>query len=136
MKDSLVLVDTSAWILSFRKTGADELKAFLREAIDGRRVVTAPLIILELLQGCKTEKELENLKARLEALEFCPLDGLDWNGAYNLGYSLRRRGLTIPTLDILIAFLAAEKGFTLLHHDHHFKLIAEHFKLDCVDFIG
>lgn len=135
MKDNLVLVDTSAWILSFRKTGAERLKAFLREAIEGNRVVTTPLIILELLQGCTAEKELEILKTRLEALEFCPMDGFNWDGVYSLGFSLRRKGLTIPTLDILIASLAAENGYTLLHHDHHFRMIVVQLKLDVVDFM-
>lgn len=135
MMDKKVLVDTSAWILSFKGTGHEGLKSILREAIDKGRVVTTPLIVLEVLQGCKTQKEFDHLKVRLESLENCPLDNLDWEGVYSLGFSLRRRGLTVPTLDILIAFLSMEKGYTLLHHDHHFRSIAEHSDLSLIDFL-
>lgn len=136
MKDKKLLVDTSAWIVSFKKIGHEGLKTFLKEAIDKDRVVITPFILLELLQGCKTHKEYDNLKIRLESLENCPLGDLNWDKIYSLSFSLRRNGLTIPTLDILIAFLSIERGYTLLHQDHHFRRIAERSDLDAVDFLG
>lgn len=136
MKDRNILVDTSAWILSFKRTGHEELKALLKEAIDTKRVVTSPLIILELLQGCRTEKEFDTLKTRLESLENCSIEDLAWEKVYSFSFSLRKKGLTVPTLDIIIAFLSIEKGCTLLHHDHHFRKIAENSNLDAVDFLG
>jgi predicted nucleic acid-binding protein len=51
-----ILVDTSAWILSFRDSGSQKLKDNLRKALDTDRVVTTNIIILELLQGCRTKK--------------------------------------------------------------------------------
>jgi predicted nucleic acid-binding protein len=48
MRDE-ILVDTSAWILSFRETGNETLKDYLREALDSNRVVITNIIILELL---------------------------------------------------------------------------------------
>lgn len=135
MKDKKVLVDTSAWILSFKTTGHEGLKGFLKEAIDQDRVATTPLIILELLQGCKTQRDFDNLKMRLESLENCSLENLSWARVYSLGFSLRRKGLTVPTLDILIASLSMERGYTLLHHDYHFRSIAGHSELNAVDFI-
>ena len=61
MADKKFLVDTSAWILSFKTTGQEGLKTLLKEAIERDRVVTIPVIVLELLQGCKTQKEFDNL---------------------------------------------------------------------------
>lgn len=136
MNGKTVLVDTSAWIVSFKRTGPAALKTLLKEAIDKDRVVTTPLILLELLQGCKREEEFTHLKTRLESLENCSLEDLNWQRVYRLGFTLRRKGLTIPTLDILIASLAIEKGHTLLHHDHHFRMIAKHSGLDAIDFLG
>ncbi len=130
------LVDTSAWIASFKRTGNEELKTFLREAIDRDLVVINPLIVLELLQGCNTQKEFDTLKRRLESLEILPLIDLSWDNAYSFGFSLRSKGLTIPTLDIVIAFMAMEKGYTLLHHDHHFRMIVENSELEAIDFLG
>jgi predicted nucleic acid-binding protein len=136
VKNSKVLVDTSAWIVSFWRTGSEDLKAFLKESLERDQVVTTPVIILELLQGCKTEKEFAALKTRLESLESCFLEDSTWERAYHCGFMLRRKGLTLPTIDILIASLSIEKSYTLLHHDHHFLMIAEHLELDAIDFLG
>jgi len=129
------LVDTSAWTVSFRRAGSEGLKTFLRTALEQDRVVTTPLIVLELLQGCKTQKEFDTLKTRLASLEQSSLEGFPWERVYRFGFALRRKGLTIPTLDILIAFLSLEKGYTLLHHDQHFRMIAKHSELDAIDFL-
>jgi len=59
MKNKRILVDTSAWVLSFKSSGHDKIKSFLKEAIDLNQIVITPFIILELLQGCKTEKEFD-----------------------------------------------------------------------------
>ncbi|TAN41798.1 MAG: PIN domain nuclease, partial [Nitrospirae bacterium] len=48
-----LLVDTSAWIVSFRKSGHEPVKRALLAALDTFSVVTAPVVILELLQGCR-----------------------------------------------------------------------------------
>lgn len=136
MTQNKVLVDTSAWIVGFRKSGPTKLKKFLKEALDQDRVVTTPYIMMELLQVCSNQKEFGELKARLEALERCDLETDGWDRAYLFGYSLRKKGLTIPTLDILLAFLAIENGCTLVHHDRHFNMIAEKSDLDVIHFLG
>ena len=136
MGDKRLLVDTSAWIVSFHKGGNEELKSFLRTAIDENRIVTAPPILLELLQGCKAEKEFDVLKNRLESFASLSLENLDWDKLYLLAFSLRKKGLTLPTVDILIAFLCIEKAYSLLHHDRHFRKIAQHTPLDAIDFLG
>ncbi len=126
--DKKILVDTSAWILSFKRSG--------QEALDKDQVVTTPFIVLELLQGCKTQKEFDDLEIRLTSLESYPPETRTWEGVYGFGFPLRRKGLTLPTLDILLAFLAIQKDFVLLHHDHHFRKIAEQSKLVAIDFLG
>ena len=135
MTEKKILVDTSAWILGFRGSAPAALQGFLKEAIDQNRVVLTPLIILELLQGCRTEMEFGDLKEKLESFESCPLDAISWKDAYRLGFSLRRKDLTIPTLGLLVASLCMKNRLTLLHHDHHFQMIARHSSLDAVDFL-
>ncbi len=130
-----VLVDTSAWILGFRRTGPEKLKNLLMDLLDQDRVVISPIIAIELLQGCRTQGEFDALKSRMEALENRSLEDLNWDKAFQLAFDLRKRGLTIPTLDILIAFLCIENGYALLHHDRHFRLIAESADLSAIDFL-
>ena len=44
-----------------------------------------------------------------------------------LAFSLRRRGLTIPTTDLMIAAVAIENKSVLLHHDKHHERIVSYY---------
>jgi len=125
----MILVDTSAWITSFKKTGHDELKEFMRQAIVSGLAVTSPVIILELLQGCRSVGERDALKIKMESLDILSITLSVWEQAYELGFSLRRKGLTIPIVDLIIAAVAIENKSLLLHHDDHFKMIVSHFPI-------
>jgi len=119
-----VLVDTSAWIVSFKKAGDQRLKEFLRQSILGGLAVTCPIIVLELLQGCRSVEERDALRIKLESLEVLPITSLVWEKAYELGFTLRRKGVTVPTTDLIIAALAIEAKSLLLHQDAHYEKIA------------
>ena len=122
----MILIDTSAWIVSFKKTGNHELKEFMKQAIVSGLAVTSPVIILELLQGCRSVGERDALRTKLESLDVLPITQGVWEQAYELGFSLRRKGLTIPTTDLIIGALAIENRNILLHHDEHFEMMVPH----------
>jgi predicted nucleic acid-binding protein len=124
-----VLVDTSAWITSFRRTGHPELKEFLKHCISSGSAATCPVVILELLQGCKTEAERDGLKTQLESLDVLPITQTTWERIYELGFSLGRGGLTLPTADLIIAAVALEHNATVLHQDQHYEMIGRHANL-------
>jgi hypothetical protein len=121
-----ILIDTSAWIVSFKKSGDPRLKEFLRHSIVAGLGVTSHIIILELLQGCRSVEERDALKIKLESLDILSITLSVWEQAYELGFSLRRKGLTIPTVDLIIAALAIENKSLLLHHDEHYEMIVPH----------
>jgi hypothetical protein len=123
----MILVDTSAWIVSFKKAGNHDLKEFVKQAIVSGHAVTSPIIVLELLQGCRSVEERDSLRTKLESLDLLPITPAVWEQAYDLGFSLRRRGLTIPTADLIIATLALENKTFLVHHDEHFEMIVPYF---------
>jgi predicted nucleic acid-binding protein len=123
----MILIDTSAWIASFKKRGNHELKEFMRQAIVAGLAVSSPIIMLELLQGCRSIEERDALKIKLESLDIMPFTLSVWERAYELGFSLRRRGLTIPTTNLIIAALAIENQNLLLHHDEHYEMITSHY---------
>lgn len=124
-----VLIDTSAWIASFKRTGGLELKEYVRNAVLAGVAATTPIIILELLQGCRNAGEREGLRLSLESLEVMAITQPVWERAYDLGFSLPRRGLTIPTADLIIAAVAIESRCILLHRDRHYELLARHSQL-------
>jgi hypothetical protein len=135
MRNKRVLVDTSAWIMSFKKKGNDELKEFLKHSLQEGTAATNELIILELLQGCRNREEFQNLKTRLESLDRVEITKGVWGRTFSLGFSLRRKGVIIPTVDLVIACLAMENSCLLLHHDRHFTMMRSYSVLQAVDFL-
>ncbi len=130
-----LLVDTSAWVVSFRKSGHDQLKKTLIASLDTLSVATTNIVILELLQGCRNRNEYEAMHARLNVLETIPISDAVWSLAYTTGYELRRKGITVPTVDIIIAAAAKIHNCSLLHHDKHFSALAKHLHINAVDYI-
>ena len=122
----MILIDTSAWIASFKKIGSHELKEFMKQTIISGLAVTSPVIILELLQGCRSSVERDALRTKLESLDILPITQNVWEQTYELGFSLRRKGLTVPTTDLIIAALAIENKSLLLHQDDHFEMMVPH----------
>ncbi len=134
MKDK-VLIDTSAWIVSFRKSGHEKLKQQVVNTLNTLSAVTTNIITMELLQGCRDKREYEKMRSRLEALDLLALNEDVWETAYRTGYNLRKKGITVPSVDIIIAALVKTHDCTLLHHDSHFKLIAKHLDIKTADFL-
>lgn len=134
MKDR-ILIDTSAWIESFKKTGNKSLQQLIIKTLDSSQVATTNIIMLELLQGCRDKKEYAEMKMRLESLELLPANGKVWDTAYNAGYNLKKNGITIPTIDLIIASIAKSYDYTLIHHDRHFRLVTKHLDISIIDFI-
>ena len=75
------------------------------------------------------------MKLRMEALEMLPVNEAVWESAYRAGYDLRRKGITVPTIDILILSIAKVHRCSILHHDKHFNLVAKHLGVIALDFI-
>ncbi len=125
----LVLIDTSVWIAALRPGGSAVARQEIEQLLATSRAATTPVVVLELLSGTRSAREFRELKEELEALQQLELTRPAWERAYRLGYDLRRAGLTLPTLDVLIAALAVEHDCLLLHVDRHFEQIAQHSPL-------
>ena len=120
-----VLADTGVWIAFFRPQKSEmqrRLADVLEQLILEDRVVLCGVVELELLQGVR-EEERPNLEASLSALEFIPTTRADFQRAGELLGTLRRRGVTIPTTDGLIAAQCLHRDLTLLENDKHFSEI-------------
>jgi len=76
------------------------------------------------------------LKMRLDSLKDCQTNTPLWEKAYDLAFQLRRKGVTIPYTDILIAASALTHEATLLHVDTHFDLVAQFFSLKVESYVG
>ena len=124
-----ILVDTSAWICSFKKRGYERIKEVISQGLDNNIITTSGLIIFEILQGAKDVKEYERLKDYFSSLQYLSFPEFMWAKASNLSYNLLRKGITVPSTDLFIATVAIENNCLLLNNDRHFKIIEEHTTL-------
>ncbi|MBW1714614.1 MAG: PIN domain-containing protein [Deltaproteobacteria bacterium] len=117
-----VLVDTSIWIEYFNKPDSragESLENLLREG----RVFCAGVVLAELLQGAKIEREFKLILESMTALPFLETTLNTWIEAGRISFSLRKKGITIPVTDIILASLALESHCLVFTLDPHFNKI-------------
>jgi predicted nucleic acid-binding protein len=124
--EGLYLVDTSAWLFVLRRPPVTALRDRLEELLSADAVAVMGIVVLELLGGARTEEERRRLAERLRGLHHLPTPEGLWEEAGELAWRLRRRGVTVPFTDTLIATVAMAQGAVLLHADQDFDLIARH----------
>jgi predicted nucleic acid-binding protein len=137
MASETFLVDTSAWLFALRRDVYPEIKSRIDALLREDALFITGIIMLELLGGTRTLKEFSRLKSRLYALPYISMEEPSfWDLAFEMSFSLRRKGLTIPSTDILIASAAIKEDVILLHADIHFDHIARSSTLKVESFVG
>jgi len=117
-----ILVDTSIWIEFFNRPDS-KAGGSLETLIKKGNVSVAGVILTELLQGAKLDKEFDAILDSVIALPFLDTTLNTWIMAGKISFSLRRKGITIPTTDLVIASLAIENDSSVFTLDPHFKKI-------------
>jgi predicted nucleic acid-binding protein len=116
-----VLVDTSAWIEFFRKK--DPWYSVISGLMDDKRVCCSGIILAELIQGAKSEKELEILRDFRQVFEFLDESVDRWQAAGELSNTLQRKGKSIGLSDCYLAASAKAHKVKLLTLDRHFDVL-------------
>ena len=116
----MVVADTSVWIPFFNEPESEEKRA-LDALIDADRLVMVGVVLAELIQGCRTAKEAEATTSRLAGLRFIETAFSTWRRAGEVSFGLRRKGVTLPLSDLVIAALALEHRLEIYTLDPHFK---------------
>jgi predicted nucleic acid-binding protein len=126
----MILVDSSVWIDYFngKRSWQTDL---LDHMLSNVPIIMGDLILTEVLQGFKSDKDYETAKNYLDKLPFRQM------GGYNVAIQsaknyrkLRKVGVTVrKTIDIIIATFCIIEGLTLLHDDRDFDPIASLFPL-------
>jgi len=135
MPNKLFLIDTSAWLFALRKDFILEVKDRIDHLLKENAIITTGIVKLEILGGTKTQNEFQRLKARLDALDMVETDTALWEETYRLSFELRRKGITVPYTDILIAACALRTESTVVHVDAHFDMMANHISLKVESFV-
>jgi predicted nucleic acid-binding protein len=120
----MVIADTSVWIPFFNRPNSKE-KATLDLLIDADEVALVGVILAELLQGCRSREERDELAEGLLALPYLEVNQTTWLKAGDLAWALLRKGVTLPLSDLVIAALAIEHHCRVYSLDLHFKKIPD-----------
>lgn len=127
-----VLVDTSVWIEFFRKH--EPYYSVVTRLIDEEQVVCCGIILAELMQGAKSDKELTVLADFLQVFSFIPETAELWVAAGKLSFQLRRKGITIGLSDCYIAVAAASARLQVATLDSHFEALCKPAKINLYHF--
>lgn len=120
-----VLVDTSVWLGFIRgHPAAVSLVERLSRNERAPGIAICGVVLQEVLQGSRNERELTELRTRLSIWEYEPETPEDFATAAALYARLRWRGKTVPAPDCLLAAVALRTGRSLAAHDRHFDAIA------------
>ncbi len=129
----MILVDSTVWVDYFR--GLDTLHTEKLETLFGTgEIVVGDLILTEVLQGFRVEKQFNTALDLFNTLHIVRLGGyqLSIQAARNLRL-LRRHGYTVgKTIDSLIATRCIADKLFLLHNDRDFIPFEKHLGLECV----
>jgi predicted nucleic acid-binding protein len=132
MPQGLVLVDTSVWIEVLGTQGDQAYRSVMNELTTQGCVATCEVVIAEVLQGALDARQLGRLNSNLAATVALEMDGAG-EVAGRLAWTLRRRGFTIHTTDLLIAATAHLHGAALLHRDRHLGEAADALGLQVIE---
>ena len=116
-----VLLDTSVWIDALRGR-TPEIVALTRELLNDDRVLTCGPVIFEINRGLR-HTERKRITSLFEALTRLPVEEEIWEQAGDLDVSLRRKGIAMPPMDILIAQICRHHDMSLFTLDEHFSSV-------------
>ena len=126
----MILVDSSVWIDYFNGVATpqtDRLDALL----GSEPIATGDLILTEVLQGFRNDRDFNQAKTLLSSLDIVELGGRDvaMQAAQNFR-TLRSMGITVrKTIDTVIATRCIKSDFALLYSDKDFDPFVQHLNL-------
>lgn len=129
----MILVDSSVWVDYFRGRTTAQTQ-LLDSLLDLQELAIGDLNFIEVLQGCRVEKEFKEVHRLLSRLDQIKLGGEDIVVPAAKNYRrLRSLGVTVRgTIDVILATRCIVSGHRLLHSDRDFDAFEKHLGLKCV----
>jgi len=127
--NELVLIDSSVWIEFYRPQGGKKLKQQVIDCISSDLAAVNQLIALEVRRGAADEDGFTKITEDMAAFNMLDADHRVWDRAAAMGFELRTIGLSVPTIDLIIAATALIYDCELWHNDKHFELIADKYPI-------
>jgi len=129
----MILVDSSVWIGYFNGIINPQTE-WLDSALGKEIIVVGDLILAEVLQGFRSDRNFHTAKKLLSNFQF--MEMLGWRIAVKSAenyHFLRRKGVTVrKTIDVLIGTFCIQHNISLLHDDQDFDPLTKHLGLNTV----
>jgi len=129
----MILVDSSVWVDYFNGRVTKQTN-ILDSLVGNELVVVGDLILTEVLQGFRQDKDFKKARELFDCFIFREMLGKDIAVKSAKNYRiLRKNGVTVrKTIDIIIATFCIENNLPLLHSDRDFRAIEEHLTLEVI----
>lgn len=127
----MIVVDSTVWIDFLNGRDLSHVRR-LRSFIGETEIVVGDLMLCEVLQGLRSEREAAEVEGLLRRFEIVPMAGEAIATIAARNYrALRARGATIrKTIDLLIGTWCIEHKLPLLHNDRDFAPMVRHLGLE------
>ena len=126
----MILVDSSVWIDYFNGISSQSTE-YLDAVLGVENVIMGDLIMAEVLQGFKSDKDFNKAKQLLSSFEVHEIlnEGIAIKSAENYRM-LRKKGITVrKTIDSIIATFCIANQVSLLQSDRDFQPFAKYLGL-------
>ena len=117
-----ILIDTSIWIDYFRNKSS-KISEKVDSILSNHEVYVPKIVIAELIQGAKSEREISVIEDFLGAFNIIDQKEDTWLKTGRLCFNLRKKGKNVNLTDCYIAIIADEHKCQILTLDEHFKEI-------------
>jgi predicted nucleic acid-binding protein len=129
----VIIVDTSVWV-DFLNGLTNPESQWLDLNLDRVRIGVPTIVLCEVLQGLRDDREAALVHAQLMHFEIVALDDVALAVDAAQHYRrLRRAGRTVrTTIDLLIATYCIREHHSLLHRDRDFDIFEERLGLSVI----
>lgn len=126
----MILIDTSVWIDCFAGIKNKQSTCLKMAVSNLEDLCICGVIVTEVLQGIRHDKEFEKVYKILNDLLYLPQQKSTHILAVEIYRFLRKKGKTIrKPIDCIIAAVSMENSAFILHNDKDFEIIIQHFPL-------
>ena len=121
MSRNVVFVDTSVWIEFFNRPRSVH-HAAVADLLDADRVAVSGVVAAELIRGCKTVAEMDEVEDAIAGVLRIDLAFSDWLAIGRELGELRQRGVAVSLTDASVVHAARAAGLPLYALDSDFSV--------------
>ena len=129
----MILVDSTVWIDYFNGK-VNWQTQLLDQLLQTIPLLMGDLILVEVLQGFRSDQDFKTAKTHLDILPCRTIGGYSLALQSAVNYRLlRQQGITVrKTIDMLIGTFCIQESLWLLHDDRDFEPMASHLGLKVI----